>query len=84
MASTPTHAGEKKDDHSTTLCAEGRSAGDRTPGLQEPTDTPKTVGSASQVAGGTSVSALQLATNFIRPDLAAKFTLVHDLVKSWT
>ncbi|KAJ8429797.1 hypothetical protein Cgig2_015629 [Carnegiea gigantea] len=50
---------------------------------REPADTLKTARAASQVASGTSPSARPLPPNVIMVNLAAKFTLVQDLVKSW-
>ena len=60
-----------------------RSSGDRAPIIQEQTAPSKTIGVASQAAGGSTPITQKPSTNFIKADPAAKLSLVTDLVKSW-
>ncbi|KAJ8438015.1 LOW QUALITY PROTEIN: hypothetical protein Cgig2_029996 [Carnegiea gigantea] len=79
-ASAPTCPGEAGAEWSAPRHSGSWSTRDRTP---EHTAPSKTVGTASQVGGGSPPSAHQPSTNFINADPTAKFSLVQDLVKSW-
>ncbi|KAJ8426754.1 hypothetical protein Cgig2_029423 [Carnegiea gigantea] len=81
-ASTPLPVGRAKTERSAPHRSGSRSSGDRTPIIQKQAAPSKTIGVASQAAGGSSPITQRPSTNFIKADPTAKLSLVQDLVKS--